>query len=830
MHSDVLRFDRYELQLRERCLLRDGHEVPLRAKAFDVLVALVQRAGRLVTKNELLEVAWPGLVVEENNVAAQIVALRKALDGDLIVTVPGFGYRFQVEPANDADGAIQGDAPPAAPFAAAPPPEAPRLYGRDAELDRLAQGLAGPGCLTLVGPGGVGKTALARALRAGCSGPSEWVDLAELDRPDQVLPSICRALGQPTPVIAAVSGALRALRLLVLDNAEHVVEAVAAHVPALLAAAPELRILVTSQMPLAIGGEQVERIEPLAQPSRDLPDETAMTVGAMALFVQRIREADARFRFTAGALPLLRRLCDQLDGLPLVLEMAAARVPLLGLQRVQEALAERFALLRKGQRDTPARHRTLQAALDWSYRLLDPGDQRVFRALGAFVGGFTPELAAKVAGAEAGEGYWDTVDRLALLVDRSLVSSNHDDPPRYHLLETMRSFAAAQLAAAGEEDAVRARHAAAFDALLADAAYGPATSDDDRPLHLVLAEMANVREAIGWAMRRDPALALRLSAHAADVAVLSVWRSDARAWLADCRPLADRTDIDVRWRAPWWQQHATQLLHASGIGALDAARHAIEVCRAAGDDWQLAQACATLVWGLSDPDDEAERALAEANALCDRHPEWSPRLRCRLTGAEAHMHETRPDHAAALEAYRRQAEQARTAGMRRIAQAASLNVANMQRQLGLRDEALVTLRTCRTEQDDPRGYIAAFSRVLGLRILFELGRHDEALDRLQAVLAAARLLDIASALEVAALGLAQAGRPRAAALMIGHLERRFVERGTFLGTDPHCDVPRARALVAERLDAASIESLVEQGRGLDDAGIDALLQTADERP
>jgi predicted ATPase/DNA-binding winged helix-turn-helix (wHTH) protein len=835
MSPGVLRFDRYELQLSERRLLRDGQVVALRAKAFDVLVVLARNVGRLVTRNDLLEGVWPGLVVEEGNVAAQIAALRRVLAADLIVTVPGFGYRLQAH-STQHEGSNGMPGPVAAPGGeSTAPPNVPwplRLIGRDEELSRLMRCIAEPGCVTLVGPGGVGKTALARALRESCAAPSAWVDLADVDDARQTLPAIGRAIGQPQladHAAASLGHGLRALDLLVLDNAERVADAIAAQVPALLAAAPSLCILVTSQMPLAIRGERVERIEPLLRAATDIPDTDAMNIGALALFVQRIREADPRFRFTDDALPQLRRLCEQLDGLPLVLEMAAARVPLLGLQRVEEALAARFALLRTARRDAPARHRTLHAALDWSYRLLDPRARRIFRTLGVFVGGFTADLGARVAG-DIDEGYWDTVDRLSILVDRSLVSSNHDDPPRYHLLETMRAFAIEQLEAAGETDAMRARHAAALDELLAGAADEPDIADHEARRRFAVAEMANVREAITWAMRHDAPLALRLSARAAEVAVLSVWRSEARDWLVACAPLAERDDIDIRWRAIWWANHAKQQMHSSGVGAPEAARRAVDLCVAAHDEWSLAQSLMTLAWTGHFPDTEVRRALADATALCDRHPQWPPRLRCRLIGTEARVHEIVPDFPAALDAYRRQATHARASGMSEAASLASINVANMRRQLGLGEQALQTLARCAAEQVDPAGYVAVFSRVLGMRILFELGRFDEALAQLEPVLAAARRIGIASALEVAALGLAQAGRPRAAAILVGHIERSFAERGLQLWDAPHCDVPRARKLVGESLDPTSIAALVQEGRGIPDGDIDALFLLAADRP
>ena len=191
--------------------------------------------------------------------------------------------------------------------------------------------------------------------------------------------------------------------------------------------------------------------------------------GALGLLLHRIGMADSRYVPTAGALPLLKTVCRQLDGLPLALEMAAARVALMGLQAVHDALAERFALLSRGRRDAPARHRSLRAALDWSFQLLDAEGQRLFRGLGVFAGGFTLDLAVALF-SDQQLGRWHVVDGLADLVERSLVSVSGSDPPRYALLETMRAFAAEAIAlqgGEGERSALRRRHAEAVLALRA---------------------------------------------------------------------------------------------------------------------------------------------------------------------------------------------------------------------------------------------------------------------------------------------------------------------------------------------------------------------------
>ena len=252
---------------------------------------------------------------------------------------------------------------------------------------------------------------------------------------------------------------------------------------------------------------------------------------------------------------VLRAVCTQLDGLPLALEMAAARVPLLGLQGVHDALAQRFALLTRGHRDAATRHRTLHNALDWSYRLLGPAEQRLFRALGVFADGFTLALAVALMTDDA-DARWDVVDGLATLADRSLVVVCRDDPPRYRLLETMRAFALEQLArsndAADEEAAVRERHAGVMLALFARHTVGNSTT-----MALCLPEMGNARDAIAWARDHDLGVAAQLSARVVAVTTFTVWRYESGNWLLALETLMDQAAglaLPAEVQATWWTE------------------------------------------------------------------------------------------------------------------------------------------------------------------------------------------------------------------------------------------------------------------------------------
>jgi predicted ATPase/DNA-binding winged helix-turn-helix (wHTH) protein len=818
----ILRFDHFELDLAERRLLRDGEFVPLGAKAFDLLAALVQRSGRLVTKNELLDLVWPGMVVEENNIAAQVVALRKALDNDLIVTVPGQGYRFTVRPV--AEPASARPAAPSVPASALP---ARQLFGRERDLTRLHAALSVSGCVTLVGPGGVGKTSLAQALRVATPSPTFWVDLAALRAGDQLLPALCRgtglsiAAGDAMPALAtALSGA----RLIVLDNAEHLVDEVAALVPALLAIAPRLRVLVTSQVPLAIEGERLERIDPLEVPAPELHDAQAQAVGAVALFLDRVRAADSRFCIAPAAWPQVRELCRQLDGLPLALEMAAARVPLLGVRHVLEALSERFAVLRHGPRDVPDRQRSLQAALDWSYQLLSPDEQQLFRALGVFSGGFTLELAVAVAD---DHDRWDTIDRLALLVDRSLVAIDHDDPPRYRLLETMRSYALAGLRPAGEEQAVRARQGAAIEALFQDIHDLPRAPAHEPRRQLALDEMENAREVLDWARRHDPALAVRLSAYVSSEASLWPWRAEAFSWLSACEPLlAPGFDIEPRWQALWWRNRAAHSFAVSELHAAEHARRAVEVCRATGEPLHLAYSLMYLSLAMSRPGPESG-AADEAQALMDAHPDWSDELRVYLLNTKALACMKCGDLEASAALLRSALELAVREHLPTAKRYTVLNLADVLRQSGRQPEALDLLVWGVSAVEAPMGLMAQRCELLRLRILFELGRFEEAQYDSVPALATGRRFAMLATGEVLALGMAQAGRLRMAALLIGRTRQAYADRGALLDEGPQADIPRATSLVWAGLGTANFERLVERGRLLDDGETEQLLRAGD---
>jgi predicted ATPase/DNA-binding winged helix-turn-helix (wHTH) protein len=581
------RFGRFALSPASRQLLVDGQPANLGARAFDLLHALIERRERLVTKNELLDLVWPGLVVEENNLQVQVSALRKVLGPQVIATIPGRGYRFAAV-LDDADSAPAG-APVAAhvtaraPAPAAPrtnlPVDLPRLYGREQDLASLRALIAAHRLVAIVGAGGIGKSRLAQAVAgatAGSFADGAWmVELAGLVEPE-LLPN---TVAQVLEIKVAGSGAAldtlivalapRSL-LLVLDNCEHLLEALAALVQGVLTGAPNVTVLATSQEPLRLPAEQQYRVLPLAVPAQaSAPG--AREFGAVALFEARVRAIDPRFALTEEDLPLAIDICRRLDGLPLAIEMAAARTATLGLRPVRDKLDARFKLLTGGARATLRRHQTLRAALEWSHNLLDDAERAVFRRLGVFAGGFTMELAQAVAGGDALDE-WAVLDHLSALVEKSLVVAEAGDPPRYRLLESTRAYALEQLAT-GEMAETLQRHALAIRDLMArvDAANLDGELRTDQYAALVLPEQDNLRAAYAWATGDggDPQVAIGLAAHTGSLIDYGVECGD---WLVAQRSHVETDVAEPALAARYWRAlAATNMTHrmprAAQIGA-----------------------------------------------------------------------------------------------------------------------------------------------------------------------------------------------------------------------------------------------------------------------
>jgi predicted ATPase/DNA-binding winged helix-turn-helix (wHTH) protein len=833
---------RFILEPTERRLLVDGKPAAIGSRALDLLIALATQPDHLLTKTELLDLVWPGLVVEEANLQMQVSNLRKLLGPEAIATVPGRGYRFVAtvvsvpRPAAAAAPPPSGS-PPAVPAlvpAPAPATAGPtqRLIGRGADRAALQTMLATPGCVTLVGTAGVGKTSLARQVAADRAERSAFVDLASLSRGAEVPDAVARALAVQLDDGDRVEQIVRALAtespLLVLDNAEHLVQAVA-ELAGRLVTLPSLRLLVTSQLPLDIAGERCYRLLPLVLPG------AAPSTGddAVALLVDRIVAADRRFEATAANLPQLEAICTQLDGLPLALEMAAARVPAMGLSAVHDALSERFAMLTRGHRDATTRHRTLRHALDWSYRLLDASEQRVFRTLGVFAAGFTLELAvALLVDHDAGTGSrWEIIDRLSALIDRSLLVASADDPPRYHLLETMRAFAVEQLVLSGEEPTAREREARELLALLERfGAMGRVVGDNDLTA-LCVAEMGNVRDAVGWAREHDLELAVRLTTQASFATAFSLWRQESTRWLLALEPVMDapaghRLPVDAQ--AFYWSELARKLMFRSDPRASVPARRGYELWLALDRPAATISAAASWVRSLAAAGDELDAAVRALDTqLAHAPPDLSPRLRLNVHGARAVASELSGDFAALLAAREAEVALARELGLTEAEVAARSNVLYALNALRCHDEALRQGQALLARVDAADGdRNASLPWILEYVIqpLAELGRLDEAhalLGRLFRVLEEwaeppAPWLPLMTLLAV------QRGRAAEAALLLGRMGHDVAARQVSYSAPALHNVERARAAAVSALGEAEARRLMSAGEALDDNEIRAV--------
>lgn len=519
----VLRFGRFSLDPTRKLLLGDGVAVRLGGRALDLLIALVERAGEVVSHDELFARVWPRTVVEESSLRVHLSALRKALgespQARYIASVPGRGYSFVMpvdvgfvpEPAARAKApAGETDAVPLSTL----PGRLANVLGRDEVLDVLATRVAMRRLVTIVGPGGIGKTTVALALaeRVACRQRhgAVFVDLAPIVDAALVPAALAAAIGVPLPTQDAwpvLRAALSARELLVvLDNCEHVIAAAAQLAERVLRAAPGVRLLATSREPLDAESESVHRLESLALPPPRADTSVAGALGfsALRLFVERATASADDFALTPANVEAVLQVCRHLDGVPLAIELAAARVGSLGIHALAARLDDVFSLLKRGRRTALPRHQTLQALLDWSHDLLDEDERRVLRRLSAFRSSFLLDTAAALASGDDIDRR-DAIDCILGLVAKSLVEFEGGSPPRYRLLFVTRAYAEAKLAASGESQAVSARHARCLCELLVGANLEYARGDTVIPAWLArhTPAMPDVRAALEWAARPE---------------------------------------------------------------------------------------------------------------------------------------------------------------------------------------------------------------------------------------------------------------------------------------------------------------------------------------
>src|SRR5258705_9931655 len=444
--SERYRFGPFELQPGERRLLKDGATVALRPRAFDLLVALVDRPGHLLTKDELLDQVWPKMVVEEAALHVQVSALRKVLGADAITTVSGRGYQFTLAVTKS-----DGEANRAPRSKHNLPYQLTSFIGREQEIAQLGELMTAHRLVPLTGAGGAGKTRLAievasRSIDAFPDGV--WlVELAALSDPRLVPQALAQALGvkeQPTrPVLETLGDHLASKKLLlVLDNVEHLLDACVQMVDEILRRCRDVAVLVTSRERLAMAGELTYRVPSLMVPGpRDnVAPDALLAYEGVRLFVERAKLLRPDFSVTSENAASLASICYRLDGIPLAIELAAPRLRSMSVEELSQGLDQRFALLTDSSRTALPRHRTLRSTIDWSYDLLREPEKLFLQRLSVFAGGWT--LAAAEEGC-AGKGieHRDVLDLLTSVADKSLGGPEQEDAHTpYPLLETVRQY------------------------------------------------------------------------------------------------------------------------------------------------------------------------------------------------------------------------------------------------------------------------------------------------------------------------------------------------------------------------------------------------------
>ena len=466
-----LLFGPFELNVTERSLKKADEAVPLGGRAFDILMALIDRAGEVVTKGELIAKAWPDVMVEEGNLRVQLSALRKALgDGQFssryISSVQGRGYCFVAPLVRRGGTQDEGSG-----FVGSSnlPPALGRMVGRDEAVRDIRARLRAERLVTVLGAGGIGKTTVAVAVGHTASTDFSdgvfFIDLSTLQHKEQVFRAVAAAIGLSHQFVDPKDALFKVIRnlkaLVILDTCEHLVATTAELADDLLQRAPGVGLLATSRASLQTASESVFRLLPLDCP----PDQARLTAvqalsfSAARLFVERVSARGNNFSLSDDDAPAVAEICRKLDGIALAIELAAGRAATFGIRDTLLRLGSRLDLLKFGRRTANPRHQTLRATLDWSHDHLSEAERTVLRRIAIFAGQFTLNAAVAVAEQQDITGA-DIADAIGSLVDKSLVGLTTDHcGSSYQLLDTTRSYALEKLKAAGEVDRVAAQHA-----------------------------------------------------------------------------------------------------------------------------------------------------------------------------------------------------------------------------------------------------------------------------------------------------------------------------------------------------------------------------------
>jgi len=607
-------FGSFQLVPAQRLLLNSGRSLRLGSRALDILITLVECAGETVSKDQLIGRVWPDTVVDEGALRVHVAAVRKALgDGRqgnrFIVSYPGRGYSFvapvtreqwQEAPAPPAQSVRRGNLP-----ALLTP-----VVGRDEVIATVVSRCGQHRLLTIVGPGGIGKTTVAIASAAEMSASFAdgiwFVGLAALADAALVPATVGAALGLPStgvdPLAALAAWSRDKQMLIVLDCCEHVADTAAALAETVLRAAPRVRILATSREPLRAAGERLLRL-----PSLDVPSETAslsaaeaLAYSAVQLFSERAAAAIDGFALSDADIPKVAEICRGLDGMPLALELAAVQVDVLGIQSLAQGLTHRFDLLTRGRRTALPRQQTLRATIDWSYDLLPQVEKVVLRRLAVFRGDFTLEAAGSIVGDETIRSF-EVIEIVANLSQKSLVATDiGGDITYHHLLDTMRAYAIEKLNESGETTAIIRRHAEYYYNLLAAAPDEMATDN----FAGCAREIDNIRAALTWAFSPGGEIStgVRLAAASTPVWLGLSLLAECLGWTRMALEVLGPQDNGTRWEMVLQCAFGYSLMFTEGLS--NTAQAALHRARA-------------LAERLSDVDYQL-RALAGLASCCHR--------------------------------------------------------------------------------------------------------------------------------------------------------------------------------------------------------------------
>ena len=556
-----------EIDLARRELRVLGSPVPIGGRAFAIIEILARSAGKLVTKNELIDRIWPGVIITENTLRVHAAAIRKALgqNRSLLKTEAGRGYRLLGDwsvrrheatkpPAGLQRVRIDGESP-----VTNLPMTVTHLIGRKAAVARLRDLVSAYRLVTLTGPGGIGKTSLAlkaaRGIVGECADGAWLVELASLADPGLVPSAVAGMLRLTVlPDVVTPEALTRAIGdknlLLILDNCEHLISAVAGLAETLITFCPHITIVATSREALRTQGEYVWRVPPLEVPALEQCDAAGILGhSAVELFIARARELGSDNAANPSHAQAIAAICRHLDGIPLAIEFAAARAASLGVERVASGLQDRFALLTTGRRTALPRHRTLRAALDWSYQLLNEAERDLLRRLAIFAGPFSLDAAGAVA---AGTSHAEIADGVAGLVAKSLVFRTTDPAgAEFRLLETNRIYALDRLAESGALASVARSHATYFLTVLQHLGDERRSKASEEYLAASRRRADEVHGALEWAFSStgDPAIGLALTLAAEPVWFELFQIATARGRVEQALSHADAgSDVEMRLR------------------------------------------------------------------------------------------------------------------------------------------------------------------------------------------------------------------------------------------------------------------------------------------